>query len=127
MSRFSTTLQCRLSTQKGAKMAVISSSMDRCTQRLSAKPQFLLCENVRICFKVKFWGKSIEFQPKGLLTVEFPLTGEMFTWNNVNCIVHNIVGQYFIENRTRLFIYNFAAVFCRLIPIMGPPLITSYV
>jgi len=42
--------------------------------------------------KVKFWGKSIEFQPKGLLTVEFPLTGEMFTWNNVNCIVHNIVG-----------------------------------
>jgi hypothetical protein len=26
-------------------------------------------------FQVKFWGKSIEFQPKGVLTVELPLTG----------------------------------------------------
>lgn len=49
--------------------------------------------------KVKFWGKSIEFQPKGVLTVEFPLTGEMFTWSNVNCVVHNIVvGSLWMEH-----------------------------
>lgn len=49
--------------------------------------------------KVKFWGKSIEFQPKGALTVEFPLTGEMFTWSNVNCVVHNIVvGSLWMEH-----------------------------
>ena len=49
--------------------------------------------------KVKFWGKSIEFQPKGVLTVELPLTGEMFTWTNVNCVVHNIiVGTLWMEH-----------------------------
>jgi len=49
--------------------------------------------------KVKFWGKSIEFQPKGVLTVQFPLTGEMFTWSNVNCVVHNIVvGSLWMEH-----------------------------
>ena len=49
--------------------------------------------------KVKFWGKSIEFQPKGILTVELPLTGEMFTWTNVNCVVHNIImGTLWMEH-----------------------------
>jgi len=49
--------------------------------------------------KVKFWGKSIEFQPKGVLTVELPQSGEMFTWNNVNCVVHNIiVGNLWMEH-----------------------------
>lgn len=54
--------------------------------------------------QVKFWGKSIEFQPKGLLTIEFPLTGEMFTWNNVNCVIHNIVGQYQNVNGINIYV-----------------------
>jgi len=49
--------------------------------------------------KVKFWGKSVEFQPKGVLTVELPLCGESYTWNNVNCVVHNIiVGSLWMEH-----------------------------
>ena len=49
--------------------------------------------------KVKFWGKSIEFQPKGVLTVELPLTGEVYTWSNVNCVVHNIImGTLWMEH-----------------------------
>lgn len=49
--------------------------------------------------KVKFWGKSIEFQPKGTLTVELPLTGDTYTWSNVNCVVHNIiVGSLWMEH-----------------------------
>jgi len=49
--------------------------------------------------KVKFWGKSIEFQPKGTMTVEFPLKGDSYTWSNVNCVVHNIiVGTLWMEH-----------------------------
>jgi len=49
--------------------------------------------------KVKFWGKSIEFQPKGVMTVELPLNGERYTWSNVNCVVHNlIVGTLWMEH-----------------------------
>ena len=39
--------------------------------------------------KTKFWGKSLEFQPKGVLTVE--LGEEIYTWSNVSCVVHNIM------------------------------------
>lgn len=63
----------------------------------SAEKEFLF--HGAIYPKVKFWGKSIEFQPKGVLTVELPLTGEMFTWSNVNCVVHNIiVGTLWMEH-----------------------------
>ena len=49
--------------------------------------------------KVKFWGKSIEFQPKGVCAVEFPGLGEVYTWSNVNCVVHNvIVGSLWMEH-----------------------------
>jgi len=49
--------------------------------------------------KVKFWGKSIEFQPKGVMTVELPLKEETYTWSNVNCVVHNIiVGSLWMEH-----------------------------
>ena len=56
---------------------------------------------------MKFWGKSIEFQPKGVLTVELPLTGEMFTWSNVNCVVHNIiVGTLWMEHTGRIVYFS---------------------
>jgi len=49
--------------------------------------------------KTKFWGKSVEFQPKGVLTLELPGTGEVYTWHNVNCVVHNlIVGSLWMEH-----------------------------
>ncbi|XP_055528806.1 oxysterol-binding protein-related protein 2 isoform X1 [Wyeomyia smithii] len=48
--------------------------------------------------KLKFWGKSVEIQPKGTVTVEFPKLGEAYSWCNVNCCVHNIiVGKLWIE------------------------------
>ena len=47
--------------------------------------------------KTKFWGKSLEFQPRGVLTVE--LGEEMYTWTNVSCVVHNIVmGTLWMEH-----------------------------
>lgn len=71
--------------------------------------------------KVKFWGKSVEFQPKGTLTVELPLPGsgstggdqqqggkvEHYTWSNVNCQVHNvIVGSLWIEHVGTMEVVN---------------------
>lgn len=48
--------------------------------------------------KLKFWGKSVEIQPKGIVTVELPKWGEAYSWSNVNCCVHNIiVGRLWME------------------------------
>ncbi|ENN76797.1 hypothetical protein YQE_06638, partial [Dendroctonus ponderosae] len=48
--------------------------------------------------KLKFWGKSVEIQPKGTVTVEFPKLKEAYTWNNVTCCVHNIImGKMWME------------------------------
>lgn len=48
--------------------------------------------------KLKFWGKSVEIQPKGTVTVEFPKLKEAYTWTNVTCCVHNIImGKMWIE------------------------------
>ncbi|ROT63114.1 putative oxysterol-binding protein 1A [Penaeus vannamei] len=59
--------------------------------------------------KLKFWGKSVEIQPKGVLTVELPNHGEAYTWSNVNCCVHNIiVGKLWIEQYGTMEITNHA-------------------
>ncbi|KAL7302309.1 hypothetical protein TKK_0004972 [Trichogramma kaykai] len=48
--------------------------------------------------KLKFWGKSIEIHPKGMVTVELPKWKESYVWQNVNCILHNVlVGQIWME------------------------------
>lgn len=48
--------------------------------------------------KIKFWGKSIEVQPKGTLTLELGKFNEMYTWQTVTCCVHNIiVGKLWFE------------------------------
>ncbi|KAM6939160.1 oxysterol-binding protein-related protein 1 [Lycodopsis pacificus] len=48
--------------------------------------------------KLKFWGKSVEAEPKGIITLELPKYNEAYTWTNPTCCVHNIiVGQLWIE------------------------------
>lgn len=58
--------------------------------------------------KVKFWGKSIEFKPQGVCTVEFPAwNNEAYTWNNVTCVIHNvIVGSLWMEQQGIMEIVN---------------------
>uniref|UniRef100_A0A8D8TVJ2 Oxysterol-binding protein n=2 Tax=Cacopsylla melanoneura TaxID=428564 RepID=A0A8D8TVJ2_9HEMI len=59
--------------------------------------------------KLKFWGKSVEIQPKGTVSVELPRWGEAYTWTNVNCCVHNIiVGKLWIEQYGSMEIVNHA-------------------
>lgn len=57
--------------------------------------------------KLKFWGKSVEIQPKGTVTVELPKWKEAYTWNNVSCCVHNIiVGKLWIEQYGTMEVVN---------------------
>ncbi|KAK7945605.1 hypothetical protein WMY93_001333 [Mugilogobius chulae] len=57
--------------------------------------------------KLKFWGKSIEAEPKGLITLELPKYNEAYTWTNPTCCVHNIiVGQLWIEQYGSVEVIN---------------------
>uniref|UniRef100_A0A6A7FV43 Oxysterol-binding protein n=3 Tax=Hirondellea gigas TaxID=1518452 RepID=A0A6A7FV43_9CRUS len=57
--------------------------------------------------RLKFWGKSVEIQPKGTLTLELLRHGEAYTWSNVNCCVHNLIsGQLWMEQYGTMEILN---------------------
>ncbi|XP_019865898.1 oxysterol-binding protein-related protein 2 [Aethina tumida] len=59
--------------------------------------------------KLKFWGKSVEIQPKGVVTVVFPKLNEAYSWSNVQCCVHNIiVGKLWMEQCGNMEITNSA-------------------
>ncbi len=55
--------------------------------------------------KPKFWGKSVEFQPKGTCSVDMPAWNETYTWSNVNCVVH-IIGSMSMEHQGTMEIVN---------------------
>ncbi|CAE1172054.1 OSBPL1_2 [Acanthosepion pharaonis] len=49
--------------------------------------------------KLRFWGKSVEVNPKGIITLELTKFNEVYTWSNINCCVHNvIVGKLWVEH-----------------------------
>ncbi|XP_041954659.1 oxysterol-binding protein-related protein 1-like isoform X2 [Alosa sapidissima] len=57
--------------------------------------------------KLKFWGKSVEAEPKGSITLELPKHKESYTWTNPTCCVHNIiVGQLWIEQYGNVEVIN---------------------
>ncbi|XP_040574708.1 oxysterol-binding protein-related protein 3 [Lepeophtheirus salmonis] len=46
--------------------------------------------------KTKFWGKSMEFQPEGNITLELKLKddrSEHYTWNKITTCIHNLFGS----------------------------------
>uniref|UniRef100_A0A672QTW1 Oxysterol-binding protein n=1 Tax=Sinocyclocheilus grahami TaxID=75366 RepID=A0A672QTW1_SINGR len=57
--------------------------------------------------KLKFWGKCVEAEPRGIITLELPLHNEAYTWTNPTCCVHNIImGQLWIEQYGNVEIIN---------------------
>ncbi|KAK7485627.1 hypothetical protein BaRGS_00023076 [Batillaria attramentaria] len=49
--------------------------------------------------KLRFWGKSVEITPKGTITLTLTKYNETYTWQNVNCCVHNvIIGKLWVEH-----------------------------
>ncbi|CAH8866287.1 unnamed protein product [Trichobilharzia szidati] len=58
-------------------------------------------------FKIRFWGKSIDVQPKGLVTLELFNYNETYTWQNVNLTLHNVLmGKIWMEQTGSLRITN---------------------
>lgn len=48
--------------------------------------------------KLKWWGKSIEVVPDGVITLVLKNHNEIYQWSNVTCCVHNIiVGTLWFE------------------------------
>ncbi|XP_029013033.1 oxysterol-binding protein-related protein 2-like [Betta splendens] len=57
--------------------------------------------------KLKFWGKSVEAEPKGTITLELLKHSEVYTWSNPYCCVHNIIlGKLWIEQYGTVEIIN---------------------
>ncbi|XP_073778367.1 oxysterol-binding protein-related protein 1 isoform X3 [Danio rerio] len=57
--------------------------------------------------KLKFWGKSVEAEPRGIISLELPGHSEAYTWTNPTCCVHNIImGQLWIEQYGNVEIIN---------------------
>lgn len=47
---------------------------------------------------LSFWGKSVDVTPKGYLNVDIKKYNETYSWQNVNCYVHNILmGELWME------------------------------
>ncbi|XP_038605806.1 oxysterol-binding protein-related protein 2 isoform X2 [Tachyglossus aculeatus] len=57
--------------------------------------------------KLKFWGKSVEAEPRGTITLELLKHNEAYTWTNPTCCVHNvIIGKLWIEQYGTVEILN---------------------
>uniref|UniRef100_A0A8D1DID3 Oxysterol-binding protein n=1 Tax=Sus scrofa TaxID=9823 RepID=A0A8D1DID3_PIG len=57
--------------------------------------------------KLKFWGKSVEAEPRGTITLELLKHKEAYTWTNPTCCVHNvIIGKLWIEQYGTVEILN---------------------
>ncbi|XP_068603068.1 oxysterol-binding protein-related protein 2-like [Brachionichthys hirsutus] len=57
--------------------------------------------------KLKFWGKSVEAEPRGTITLELLKHNEAYTWSNPYCCVHNIIlGKLWIEQYGTVEIVN---------------------
>ncbi|XP_036179474.1 oxysterol-binding protein-related protein 2 isoform X3 [Myotis myotis] len=57
--------------------------------------------------KLKFWGKSVEAEPRGTITLELLRHNEAYTWTNPTCCVHNvIIGKLWIEQYGTVEILN---------------------
>lgn len=57
--------------------------------------------------KLKFWGKSVEAEPRGTISLELLKNHEVYTWSNPYCCVHNIIlGKLWIEQYGTVEIVN---------------------
>ncbi|XP_069809438.1 oxysterol-binding protein-related protein 2 isoform X1 [Dendropsophus ebraccatus] len=57
--------------------------------------------------KLKFWGKSVEAEPRGTITLELLKHKDVYTWTNPTCCVHNvIIGKLWIEQYGTMEIIN---------------------
>ncbi|XP_041119755.1 oxysterol-binding protein-related protein 6-like isoform X3 [Polyodon spathula] len=77
------------------------------------------CESKKFTFwqdirwKNKFWGKSMEILPIGIVNVALPKYGDHYEWNKVTTCIHNILsGRRWIEHYGEITIRNTKSSLC---------------
>lgn len=75
---------------------------------------FLFWQDMQV--KTKFWGKSMEILPVGLVHLKLPKFKEHYTWNKATSCVHNILGgQRWIDYYGEVMVVNHTLnVTCKL-------------
>ncbi|XP_042973542.1 oxysterol-binding protein-related protein 1C-like [Carya illinoinensis] len=92
------------------------------SEKVSHHPMIIACHcegrNWRIWgdsnLKSKFWGRSIQLDPVGLLTLEFD-DGEVFQWSKVTTSIYNlIIGKHYCDHYGTMRIEGNCDYSCKL-------------
>ncbi|XP_041829918.1 oxysterol-binding protein-related protein 7 [Melanotaenia boesemani] len=64
-------------------------------------------------WKNKFWGKSLEIVPTGMVNVTLPRYGDHYEWNKVVTCIHNVLSQQrYLEHYGEVIIQNLNSNVC---------------
>ncbi|XP_029933231.1 oxysterol-binding protein-related protein 7 isoform X4 [Myripristis murdjan] len=64
-------------------------------------------------WKNKFWGKSLEIVPTGMVNVTLPRYGDHYEWNKVVTCIHNVLSQQrYLEHYGEVIIRNLNSNVC---------------
>ncbi|KAM4623541.1 oxysterol-binding protein-related protein 7 [Polymixia lowei] len=64
-------------------------------------------------WKNKFWGKSLEIMPTGMVNVTLPRYGDHYQWNKVVTCIHNVLSQQrYLEHYGEVIIRNLNSNVC---------------
>ncbi|KAJ8251710.1 hypothetical protein GJAV_G00224270 [Gymnothorax javanicus] len=64
-------------------------------------------------WKNKFWGKSLEVIPTGMVNVTLPRYGDHYEWNKVVTCIHNVLSQQrWLEHYGEVVIRNLNSTVC---------------
>uniref|UniRef100_A0A669DHY1 Oxysterol-binding protein n=1 Tax=Oreochromis niloticus TaxID=8128 RepID=A0A669DHY1_ORENI len=64
-------------------------------------------------WKNKFWGKSLEILPTGMVNVTLPRYGDHYEWNKVVTCIHNVFSQQrYLEHYGEVIIKNLKSNIC---------------
>ncbi|XP_077482556.1 oxysterol-binding protein-related protein 7 isoform X1 [Stigmatopora argus] len=64
-------------------------------------------------WKNKFWGKSLEIVPTGMVNVTLPRCGDHYEWNKVVTCIHNVLSQQrYLEHYGEVTIRNLKSNAC---------------
>uniref|UniRef100_A0A3Q1GQG2 Oxysterol-binding protein n=1 Tax=Acanthochromis polyacanthus TaxID=80966 RepID=A0A3Q1GQG2_9TELE len=64
-------------------------------------------------WKNKFWGKSLEIVPTGMVNVTLPRYGDHYEWNKVVTCIHNVLSQQrYLEHYGEVTIQNLKSSVC---------------
>ncbi|XP_053270295.1 oxysterol-binding protein-related protein 7 [Pleuronectes platessa] len=64
-------------------------------------------------WKNKFWGKSLEILPTGMVNVTLPRYGDHYEWNKVVTCIHNVLSQQrYMEHYGEVTIQNLKSNVC---------------